>query len=199
MLTGMVMWPGNGPTDASDGTPLNDPAKFKLADLGTDATWGFSNHASSWRKEVWEGFPFDEKLMACEDKEWMWRVLSAGFSLYADPRLVVASSHGREAGLRPLCTTRKQSNIWSLRGCLVTRGRLFPVWCRSGGPSSQTEAPAQTGTSASALASSSSSSSRTMTISRAAEGGKSRGHRQQGEGAGHPTPTSPGAGAPTCP
>ena len=32
----------------------------------------------------------------------MWRVLSAGFSLYADPRLVVDSSHRREAGLRSL-------------------------------------------------------------------------------------------------
>jgi rhamnosyltransferase len=91
-----------GPPTRPDGTPLDDPAKYKLGDLGSDATWGFSNHASSWRKEVWEQFPFDEKLMACEDKEWMWRVLSAGFSLYADPRLVVASSHRREAGLRPL-------------------------------------------------------------------------------------------------
>ena len=91
-----------GPPTRPDGTLLTGPAVFKLADMGSDATWGFSNHASSWRKEVWQRFPFDEHLVACEDKEWMWRVLSAGLSLYADPRLVVASSHRREAGLRAL-------------------------------------------------------------------------------------------------
>jgi rhamnosyltransferase len=91
-----------GPPTRPDGSPLTGPAKFSRSDLGTDATWGFSNHASSWRKQVWERFPFDEQLIACEDKEWMWRVLSAGFSLYADPRLVVASSHRRDAGLRSL-------------------------------------------------------------------------------------------------
>lgn len=91
-----------GPLAGPDGSPLNGPAKFSLADLGSDFTWGFSNHASSWRKQVWERFPFDEQLVACEDKEWMWRVMSAGFSLYADPRLVVDSSHRRDAGLQSL-------------------------------------------------------------------------------------------------
>jgi rhamnosyltransferase len=91
-----------GPLTRPDGSPLDGPAKFVLADLGQDVTWGFSNHASSWRKQTWERFPFDEQLVACEDKEWMWRVLSAGFSLYADPRLVVGSSHRRQAGVGPL-------------------------------------------------------------------------------------------------
>jgi rhamnosyltransferase len=91
-----------GPPNWPDGSPLSGPAKFSLTDIGSDATWGFSNHASSWRKQVWEQFPFDEQLIACEDKEWMQRVLSAGFSLYADPRLVVAASHRRDAGLRSL-------------------------------------------------------------------------------------------------
>ena len=91
-----------GPRSRPDGEPLVGPARFTLADLERDTTWGFSNNASSWRKAVWERFPFDEQLVACEDKEWMWRVLSAGFSLYADPRLVVDSSHRRDAGLRSL-------------------------------------------------------------------------------------------------
>jgi rhamnosyltransferase len=91
-----------GPLTRPDGSALSGPAKFDLADLGSDVTWGFSNHASSWRKRVWEQFPFDEHLVACEDKEWMWRVMSAGFSLYADPRLVVDSSHRRDAGVRSL-------------------------------------------------------------------------------------------------
>jgi rhamnosyltransferase len=93
-----------GPRSRPDGAQLTGPARFKLADLDRDTTWGFSNSASSWRKQVWEKFPFDEQLVACEDKEWMWRVLSAGFSLYADPRLVVDSSHRRDAGLRSLYT-----------------------------------------------------------------------------------------------
>ncbi len=91
-----------GPRTRPDGAPLTGPATFKLADLESGTTWGFSNSASSWRKQVWEQFPFDEQLIACEDKEWMWRVLSGGFSLYADPRLVVDSSHRRDAGLRSL-------------------------------------------------------------------------------------------------
>ena len=91
-----------GPLTRPDGSPLHGPAKFGLADLGWDVTWGFSNHASSWRRQTWEQFPFDEHLVACEDKEWMWRVLAAGFSLYADPRLAVGSSHRRQAGVLPL-------------------------------------------------------------------------------------------------
>lgn len=91
-----------GPLAGPDGSPLNGPATFTLADIGSDVTWGFSNHASSWRKRVWEEFPFDEHLVACEDKEWMWRVMKAGYHLYADPRLVVDSSHRREAGIGAL-------------------------------------------------------------------------------------------------
>jgi glycosyltransferase involved in cell wall biosynthesis len=91
-----------GPRTGPDGGPLTGPATFRLADLERDTTWGFSNSASSWRKTIWDRFPFDEHLIACEDKEWMWRVLFAGFSLYADPRLVVDSSHRRDAGLHSL-------------------------------------------------------------------------------------------------
>ena len=85
-----------------DGTRLTRPSKFRLADLWADPTWGFSNHASSWRRRVWERFPFNDQLAACEDKEWMWRVLAAGLCVVADPRLVVDSRHRRQAGLRTL-------------------------------------------------------------------------------------------------
>ena len=91
-----------GPERRPDGTRSTGPAKFKLADLGSDATGGSRTAHLPGASEVWERFPFDEQLVACEDKEWMWRVLSAGFSLYADPRLVVDSSHRRDAGLRSL-------------------------------------------------------------------------------------------------
>jgi glycosyltransferase involved in cell wall biosynthesis len=85
-----------------DGTLLASPTKFGLADLPAGPTWGFTNHGSSWRRRVWERFPFDEQLISCEDKEWMWRVLAAGLCIVADPRLIVEGSHRRRAGLRAL-------------------------------------------------------------------------------------------------
>ena len=85
-----------------DGTTLSSATKFRLADLSAGPTWGFTNQGSSWRRRVWEGFPFNEQLVACEDKEWMWRVLAAGFCVVADPRLIVEGGHRRRAGIRAL-------------------------------------------------------------------------------------------------
>jgi rhamnosyltransferase len=93
-----------GEERAPDGTALTGPTRFTLPfpALRADPTWGFSNHASSWRKRTWERFPFNERLISCEDKEWMWRVLAAGFCVVADPKLFVASQHRRQAGVRAL-------------------------------------------------------------------------------------------------
>jgi GT2 family glycosyltransferase len=88
-----------GSMRAPDGTSLIAPTKFVLADLKADPTWGFSNHASSWRRSAWREFPFNDKLVACEDKEWMWRVLGTGLCVVADPRLVVDARHRRQAGV----------------------------------------------------------------------------------------------------
>jgi rhamnosyltransferase len=87
-----------------DRSTLTSPTKFRLWDLAADPTWGFTNHGSSWRRSVWERFPFDEQLIACEDKEWMWRVLADGFCIVADPRLIVGGGHRRRAGIRALYT-----------------------------------------------------------------------------------------------
>lgn len=91
-----------GWTSGPDGAPLDGPTRFGLGDIGSDPFWGLSNHASSWRRDVWEQFPFNEELIACEDKEWMWRILQAGFYMVVDPRLVVGTPHRRAAGLGPL-------------------------------------------------------------------------------------------------
>jgi len=93
-----------GATNDPSGVALSGPTRFRLPlpALKANPTWGFSNHASSWRRLTWESFPFDEGLVACEDKEWMWRVLAAGFSMMADPRLVVGAQHRRERGARAL-------------------------------------------------------------------------------------------------
>jgi rhamnosyltransferase len=64
--------------------------------------WGFSNTASSWRADVWRELPFDEDLPSCEDKEWAFRVLAAGWTVAIDPRLTVGDAHRRERGLRHL-------------------------------------------------------------------------------------------------
>jgi rhamnosyltransferase len=62
--------------------------------------WGFSNHASSWRAEVWREFPFDERLVTAEDREWASRVLAAGYLIAYDPALFVDLSHRWRLGTR---------------------------------------------------------------------------------------------------
>lgn len=92
---GLVMEP--------NGEWMQRPRPVTFDDVRADPHyWGLSNHASSWRRSTWEQHPFDATLTACEDKEWMWRVMLAGWTVVADPRLVVASDHRRAAGLRSL-------------------------------------------------------------------------------------------------
>ncbi len=89
-----------GETHGPDGSLLAGPTPFCLPmpALAANLDWGLSNTASSWRRSVWEREPFNEGLDACEDKEWMWRVLAAGRSIVADPRLHVLGDHRRRAG-----------------------------------------------------------------------------------------------------
>lgn len=70
--------------------------------------WGFSNHASSWRANVWEQFPFDETLEASEDREWSWRVLEAGWVIAFDPALWVDLRHRWRAGIREMYRRHKR-------------------------------------------------------------------------------------------
>ena len=65
-------------------------------------TWGFTNTAAAWRADVWREHRFDEVMSACEDKEWAWRVLRAGWRIAIDPRLAVSGIHRRKAGMRDL-------------------------------------------------------------------------------------------------
>jgi len=84
------------------GEPLLGPRAATFEDVRADPSWGLSNYASSWRRSVWEDFRFDEGIDYCEDKEWMWRVMIAGWRVVMDPALVVASDHRRSAGLASL-------------------------------------------------------------------------------------------------
>jgi GT2 family glycosyltransferase len=60
--------------------------------------WGFSNHASSWRRAAWDEQPFDEQRQVVEDREWSLRVLDAGWKIVYDPELWVEQRHRWRAG-----------------------------------------------------------------------------------------------------
>lgn len=91
-----------GAARGPSGEELKEARAVLMEDLLTDPHWGFSNHASSWRRATWERLPFNETMGPCEDKEWMWRVMRTGQRVVADPALVVVSNHRRAAGARAL-------------------------------------------------------------------------------------------------
>ena len=80
---------------------LIGPAGYRqtVPDAVAHPRWGFSNHGSSWRADVWSALPFREDLPAAEDKEWSWRVLARGWTLVYAPELQVTTTHRRGAGL----------------------------------------------------------------------------------------------------
>lgn len=90
----------NGAGLTVDGLPSPPIYLPTQAEIAASPRWGFSNHASSWRAQVWEQFPFRTDLVACEDKEWSWRVMEAGWRIIYDSELCVSASHRRQAGLR---------------------------------------------------------------------------------------------------
>jgi rhamnosyltransferase len=91
----------NGQISRPDGQPLDGPYQPSLSEAMGNCLWGFSNHAGSWRASVVREHPFRTDLGACEDKEWFWRVLRAGYAVTFDPALCVPSTHRRN-GVRSL-------------------------------------------------------------------------------------------------
>jgi len=109
----------NGHERLPDGAPLRAPYCQSLGDVQSFPYWGFSNHASSWRRETWSRIPFDEEMPACEDKHWAWRVLSHGHTIVFDPDLHVALAHRRKEGLTALYRrTRREAYAF---------GRYMPI------------------------------------------------------------------------
>ncbi|MFQ1003235.1 glycosyltransferase [Modestobacter sp. SSW1-42] len=84
------------------GQPILDTYWQTLADAAARPGWGFSNHASTWRADVWKEQPFREDLLACEDKEWSWQVLASGRTIAYGPDLFVGTVHRRAAGFSAL-------------------------------------------------------------------------------------------------
>jgi glycosyltransferase involved in cell wall biosynthesis len=90
----------NGERRHPDGQPLDTVLLQTIELARRHWGWGYSNHASTWRAEVWRAFPFDERLVACEDKQWAFRVLEAGWLVAFDPALDVGGGHRKAAGVR---------------------------------------------------------------------------------------------------
>jgi glycosyltransferase involved in cell wall biosynthesis len=86
----------------SSGVPLLEPETLTAVQIEANPYWGFSNTASCWRRSVWERFPFNEQIEACEDKEWSLRVTQAGFTVVIDPRLSPSQLHRQRAGTAAL-------------------------------------------------------------------------------------------------
>lgn len=101
------------------GRPLDQPLVADHQHLSEHPFWGFSNHASAWKRQAWAAEPFDEALPACEDREWSWRVTRAGGSIVIDPRLVVSVAHRRGAGVRRyLERLRRELGVYRALGLL---------------------------------------------------------------------------------
>jgi rhamnosyltransferase len=96
--------------------------------------WGFTNHASAWLASTWRATPFDENLVACEDKEWAWRATKNGGSIIADPRLLVPTSHRRSAGLKAYYRRMsKEVSAFDSLGCIKPYSLWDALWdwCRT--------------------------------------------------------------------
>ena len=100
----------NGQITRPDGTPLLETIMLTAQSHQPNPLWGFSNHASSWRAEVWREEPFDETLIASEDFEWSDRVLARGFAIVFDPGLTVPGHHLKTQG--PLALYRRSRREW---------------------------------------------------------------------------------------
>jgi rhamnosyltransferase len=98
-LPGAVATWGAG-SDAT-GRALTGALPADHAYLLAHRVWGLSNHASAWSARAWEQHPFDEHLLAAEDKEWAWRATASGGHVVADPALLVDGGHRRRGGVLP--------------------------------------------------------------------------------------------------
>jgi rhamnosyltransferase len=94
----------NGVTCDAFGRELDGPIFVNQWPIPELLWWGFSNHSSSVRRSVWERVPFDERLAACEDKEWAQRAHATdpSWTIAYDPKIDVPGGHRTSQGLRRL-------------------------------------------------------------------------------------------------
>jgi GT2 family glycosyltransferase len=90
-----------------------------------DGFAGFSNTCALIRASAWREFPFDEKMIYAEDKEWANRVTRSGHRIVFDPTLGTFHAHIREEGYRSRYSRGYRNSqalteifgfrVWSLR------------------------------------------------------------------------------------
>ena len=88
----------NGQQALPDGSPLEHVFYLRGDTDLPNPFWGFSNHASSWRADIWRHEPFNESLVASEDFEWSDRVRALGFAIVFDPALTIPGDHRTAQG-----------------------------------------------------------------------------------------------------
>jgi len=102
----------NGAERDPFGEPLAGTHLQTAAEARANPYWGFSNHASSWRRAAWREHRFSETLPTAEDKEWALRVLDASWTIAYRPELVVEMSHRwRQGTLRFLRRERLEAFV----------------------------------------------------------------------------------------
>jgi rhamnosyltransferase len=89
----------NGTRSLPDGTRPASTFYQDHAHARSHPWWGFTNHASSWRADVWAAHRFDESMVASEDREWALRVLREGWTIAFEPGNYVPLTHRRQHGL----------------------------------------------------------------------------------------------------
>lgn len=88
----------NGIQTFPDGTAVEEVFFQDARHVRENLLWGFSNHAASWRAELWQRFPFDATLTSSEDRKWALQVTETGWVLAYDPTLWVDLSHQWDGG-----------------------------------------------------------------------------------------------------
>lgn len=88
----------NGIQTFPDGTPVEEVFFQDAQHVRANLLWGFSNHAASWRAELWRELPFDAELTSSEDRKWALQVTEAGWVIAYDPALWVDLSHQWDGG-----------------------------------------------------------------------------------------------------
>lgn len=76
-----------GPNVRPGATPEPEPPQRQKPGTYTYETrmWGLSNANAAIRRELWELFPFDERLPATEDKAWGLEAMTRGYDLVYEP------------------------------------------------------------------------------------------------------------------
>lgn len=87
----------------------------------------FHNANSSFRREVWERYPFDEQVTNIEDRVWGQQVISAGMKIVYEPEARAYHWHGIHQDLNPKRARSVVRILESLQGLVPKANHLDPA------------------------------------------------------------------------